>query len=63
MFHLFLTICLLTDPSRCKVEEVPFVEYTGANECMYQGQIKAAEYIKEHPDWKLVRYECGAPKT
>ena len=63
MLVLLLTVSLMAEPSTCKVEQVPFVEFAGTTDCLFQGQFRAAEYIAQHPGWMLVRYECGAPKT
>jgi len=31
-------------------------------ECMMQGQIKAADYIRQNPQYKLKRYACMEPR-
>jgi hypothetical protein len=55
---LVLVYCLSSDPTSC-VEKTPVVQ--GMNSpmaCMMAAQPLAAEYLEEHPAYKLTTFRC-----
>lgn len=56
--QLILHVCLATDPSVCQAVPVPS-EFDGVMECTIAGQQTAAEWLDEHPRWRLDSFSCG----
>lgn len=61
MVTLILTICLASDPSVCR-EERPPVEITEPMDCIINAQVYAAEWVLDHPRWKLHGWKCEMGK-
>ncbi len=57
MISLILVVCLSATPDVCR-EERPLVEITTPMVCLVQGQQVAAEWIEEHPKWRLQGWRC-----
>lgn len=57
MMTLILVVCLSATPNVCK-EERPIVEAMSPMGCMVQGQQIVAEWVEEHPKWRLSEFRC-----
>jgi hypothetical protein len=57
MISLILVVCLSATPDICR-EEPSRVEITTPMVCLIQGQQIAAEWIEEHPKWRLQGWRC-----
>jgi hypothetical protein len=57
MITLVLIVCLSTTPDVCR-EERPPIDVASPMACMVQGQQIAAEWVEEHPKWRLNGWRC-----
>jgi hypothetical protein len=57
MTALILIVCLSTTPDVCR-EERPPVDAENPMACMVQGQQIAAQWLEEHPKWRLSAWRC-----
>lgn len=57
MITLVLVVCLSATPDVCR-EERPPIDAVSAMYCMVQGQQIAAEWLEEHPKWRLIAWRC-----
>ena len=57
MIELIITVCMISAPSDCRKERMPFDGSLMA--CASAGQIVAAGWLKLHPRWRLASYSCG----
>jgi hypothetical protein len=57
MVTLILIVCLSGTPDVCR-EEQPPIEVSNAMSCFVQGQQIAAEWLEEHPKWRLEGWRC-----
>ena len=57
MITLILIVCLASSPDTCR-EERPPIDAVNAMACMVQGQQIAAQWVEEHPKWKLTGWRC-----
>ncbi len=57
MVTLILVVCLSGTPGVCH-EEQPPIDVTSAMSCLVQGQQLAAEWLEEHPKWRLEGWRC-----
>ena len=54
-----MVVCLATSPMECR-EERPVVDVNSVMACMTQGQIVAAQWLSQHPSFRLSRWRCEA---
>ena len=57
MITLVLIVCLSASPEICR-EERPPIDGVNAMGCMVQGQRIAAQWVEEHPKWRLAGWRC-----
>lgn len=57
MVELVLTVCLLTSPTSCR-EEWPVFAGHSLMACMTQAQFRAAQWIEQHPAYRLAKWRC-----
>ena len=57
MITLILVVCLTAKPDICE-EQRPPVEIVSQMSCLVQGQQIAAEWLEEHPKWRLLGWRC-----
>jgi len=58
--EVILFVCLLADPTKCKEERLPMnadVEHPGR--CAVVSTLYMAQWMGDHPTWKVVRWKCG----
>ncbi|WGF89500.1 hypothetical protein [Marinivivus vitaminiproducens] len=63
MFELVLTACLIANPAKCERIQLPFAEPSGITQCMFNGQLRAAEWKREHPSYDVRKWRCGLPEA
>ncbi len=63
MFELILTVCLMGQPAYCKEERVALAERSGLTGCIWEGQLRAVDWVRDHPDWQIKRWTCDMPKA
>jgi hypothetical protein len=62
MVQLVLVYCLLSDSSSC-VERRPMLEdVVSPVSCMAAAQPSAAEFLQEHPAYRLASWKCEIGK-
>jgi hypothetical protein len=57
MITLVLIVCLSGTPGACH-EETPPVDLESPMACLIQGQQIGAQWIEEHPKWRLGGWRC-----
>ena len=57
MVTLVLVVCLSLSPTSCH-EETPPVDVASPMACLVQGQQIAAEWVEEHPKWRINGWRC-----
>lgn len=57
MITIVLIVCLSMTPSTCH-EERPPVDVASPMQCLVQGEQIAAEWVEEHPKWRLDGWRC-----
>ena len=64
MVELVLIVCSLLNPQDCSVRQPTFESIYGSlRTCLVQGQLAAVRWELEHPDFKVYRWTCGAPRS
>jgi hypothetical protein len=59
MVELLVSVCLLSDPSRCKDVSLVFAEEGMSHmQCMMGAQPHIARWIDNNPQWALKRWTC-----
>ena len=59
MLELLVSVCLLSDPTRCKdVSLVYSDERLTPMQCLMGAQPEIAKWIEAHPQWALRRWTC-----
>ncbi len=59
VFHVIATLCLLSDPTQCRTQEVTNdrLEDVSMQTCML-GQPALAEWLKSFPQYRLAGWRC-----
>jgi hypothetical protein len=60
MLVLVLSTCLFSDPSVCRDHRIPLSSGISATECMMRSPPHIAQWSEEHPQWRIVRWQCRA---
>lgn len=63
LVELVLVACLSAEPDRCETFREPFTEEMQLPQCVFQSQLRAAQWAGEHPEWTIKRFTCEAPET
>ena len=64
MIELVLVVCSLLQPDDCRVQRPEFTAlYDNMRTCIYQGQLAAARWQGQPPDWRVRRWTCDMPKA
>jgi hypothetical protein len=62
MIELIVIACLVSEPSRCQDVALKYShEATSMRECAMSGQIEAARWSGDNPDWQVKRMSCVRP--
>lgn len=59
MIELAMSVCLLSDPTRCKSVSLNFDDQlVTAEQCTSAGQFAMAQWNVDHPAWEIKRWTC-----
>lgn len=61
MVEMVLIVCLAAAPDKCEEKKLPVGEPIGARGCLYYGQLQAAEWAAQHPDYIVKKWRCTVP--
>jgi hypothetical protein len=60
MLVLVLWTCLLSDPTVCRDHKIQLPSGSSARNCMMRAPPHIARWSGEHPQWRIVRWQCRA---
>jgi hypothetical protein len=60
MITLILSTCLIADPGVCHDEVIPLSSEISAVRCVMTAPPHVAKWSEEHPQWRVVRWQCRA---
>jgi hypothetical protein len=60
MIELVFVVCLITAPGHCEDHRDVLPPDVGLMQCMIGAQPHLAGWAAQHPDYKIVRWSCGA---
>ncbi|RUO98149.1 hypothetical protein [Hyphomicrobium sp.] len=60
MFAIYLSACLLRDPSVCREFKIDSGDDSSSMACLMQAPLQFGFWAKEHPGWQIARWRCGA---
>jgi hypothetical protein len=63
MYVLTLTLCLAAAPKNCHIENLPFAQNQGLQDCYNGAQLEAIDFLRAHPEMILAGWTCELPKT
>lgn len=63
MVELVLLACLLKEPDHCETFHLPFEAEMVVPQCVWQSQLRAAQWAADHPDWVIRKVSCEMPET
>lgn len=63
MFQLVITACLIATPAKCESVPLPMGDGSGLMECMVAGQLRVAEWKRDHPSYDVRKWRCGLPEA
>ena len=59
MIELVVTVCLMTDPSRCRDVSLVYAgEDVSPMQCLMQSPAEIAKWSEGHPNWYAKRWSC-----
>ena len=59
MLELMVSVCLISDPARCKDVALTYsAENLTPMQCVMGAQPEIAKWIEAHPKWALKRWTC-----
>lgn len=61
MVELVVTVCLLAAPATCERFPLPFVPPMSMRTCLFQAPMHVAAWERDHPEWRIQTFLCGAP--
>ena len=60
MYELVFIVCLASAPEQCKDIHLTYAEEHGStSQCLMRGQPQIAQWINEHPIWRVKRWYCA----
>jgi len=62
MIDLVLTVCLISDPSQCRVERLHFETQGSLLQCMFLAPSQVAKWSESHPKFRVARWRCAFPE-
>jgi hypothetical protein len=64
MFELVLVVCLASQPDQCSVERPPSIErFSNATACARDGYVHVVQWLIDHPNWNVRRWQCEQPSA
>lgn len=61
LIDLMLTVCLANDASHCRIEHIYMEQHGTEMQCMMRAPLHIARWVREHPDFRVVRWKCVNP--
>ena len=62
MIELIFSVCLITEPNKCKDIHQQIAESNiTPQQCVHHGQIEMSKWTETHPDWKVIKWGCERP--
>lgn len=61
--ELVILACMTAQPDRCEAFREPFQEQIQMPQCVWQSQLRAAQWAGAHPDWVVKKVSCEAPEV
>ncbi|MDB5396825.1 MAG: hypothetical protein JWM91_4331 [Rhodospirillales bacterium] len=62
MIELVIVYCMVGDPKQCLEQRPVFEQPLTPMSCLMGAELTAADYVKEHPTWKLASWRCEKDK-
>lgn len=60
MFELIFIACLVGQPERCEEKALQYADIPSPMACMMNAQPQLAEWIEQHPRWRIAKWSCRA---
>ncbi|WP_414463780.1 hypothetical protein RLW55_10075 [Hyphomicrobium sp. B1] len=60
MLAIFVSACLVRDPSVCREFKIQVDAGIDSMTCVVQAPLQFGFWAKEHPGWQISRWRCGA---
>ena len=61
LVDLILTVCLISDPSRCHTEHLHFEGRGDLLQCTFLAPPQIAKWTEAHPKFRVARWRCAYP--
>lgn len=61
LVDLILTVCLISNPERCRLEHLYFESRGTLFQCMVLAPAEIAKWASSHPSHQVVRWKCAFP--
>jgi hypothetical protein len=58
MIAIILSTCLVSNPAVCREQIIPLDSETSAMRCVMTAPPHLAKWNDEHPEWRVVRWQC-----
>ena len=58
MIEIVLTLCLLSEPSKCRDESIPLAQEASLWNCLLGAQIDIAKQMELRPRWGVKKWKC-----
>lgn len=63
MVELVLLACLIRQPKHCEEFRIPFAAMVATPQCVWQSQLRVAQWSGDHPAWIVRRIRCAMPEA
>jgi hypothetical protein len=61
MIVIVLSVCLVAIPHICRDQVIPTTQASPMG-CMMKAPPRMALWAEEHPEWRIVRWQCRAAR-
>ncbi len=58
---IVFTVCALAEPDRCEEQRLDYAAEGSLRQCVMSAQPYLAQWIGEHPKWRIKDYHCEYP--
>lgn len=58
MIEIILTLCLLSNPSKCRDEQIPLTQEANLWSCLLGAQVDIAKQMELRPRWAVKKWKC-----
>jgi hypothetical protein len=58
MIEIVISTCLLADPGVCRDQTIPLLSVVSPVHCVMMAPPQVARWSEEHPQWRVVRWQC-----